>query len=219
MQLSEAIMKALGRSRRVKRGAVYRRGVGPVVAVAVSVMLMGSVSTCENNSPPSSDSTPPKIYILKFEKSGAGRGVQTTVNSGGQFEVGAYWLGESKADIRVYADDDSGSKWATVTSAFSGKCSSKPGPDGVSYIGQGLLSGNFPDQRQDAPSGSVRESFVFHLDKLIEDETDCGWYKFANMPDKRQFFAYGGTWNITAVAENCCGGRTTATFKIVVPIT
>ncbi|MGW1871611.1 hypothetical protein ACWCPS_39645 [Streptomyces mauvecolor] len=180
---------------------------------------MGSVSTCQNNSAPSSDSTPPKIYILKFEKSGAGQGGQTTVNSGGQFEVDANWLGENKADIRVYADDDPGSKWATVTSAFTGKCSSKPGPDGVTYVGQGLLPGKFPDQRQDAPSGSVRASFVFHLDKLIEDETDCGWHQFSNMPNKRQFFAYEGTWNITAVAENCCGGRTTATFKIVVPFT
>ncbi|MFD9336271.1 hypothetical protein ACFWBF_17955 [Streptomyces sp. NPDC060028] len=217
-------MSYLASSRTEKRNSklgLSRRTVGIITPLAVGALIMGTASTCSDSGTPGSDSTPPKIYILKWNGSPAtGRGSQATINSGGQFTIDSNWLGESKADIRVYADDDQGSKWAKVTGNVAGaKCSSLPDSHSVTYQAPGLLSGNFNPQppQQDAPSGSVRQSFSFHLDDLIEKKTSCGEHKYANMTEKREFFASSGTWTITAEAENCCGGRSTATFTIIVP--
>jgi len=54
-----------------------------------------------------------------------------------------------------------------------------------------------------------------HLDDFLS-KASCGSHRFNNMTHTQEFFLDSGTWTITARAENCCGGQSTATFTIIV---
>ncbi|HSS51057.1 MAG TPA: hypothetical protein VLX28_19115, partial [Thermoanaerobaculia bacterium] len=87
-----------------------------IVAISAPLTLSGCKKTA-----PSSDPTPPNVYILKWEKNPqGGQGPQTTIQSGGQFTVATSWLGPNKADIRVYGDDKEGVRKLTVSGSATG---------------------------------------------------------------------------------------------------
>ncbi|MBS1663730.1 MAG: hypothetical protein JST68_21985 [Bacteroidetes bacterium] len=173
-----------------------------------------------NNAAPSSDATPPTIYLLKWERTAAGtQGAQTQIKPGGTFTVPQSWLGlngaTNKADIRIYADDKEGVSLLEVTGASRGVCSTNPDRNGVIYTSSGALNASFPTQTEKTNPGIVRLSMTIHLDGFLADGS-CGTHQFANMPSSQPFFLNSGTWTITARAANCCGGITNATFTITV---
>jgi hypothetical protein len=182
-----------------------------IVAISAPLVLSGCKKTA-----PSSDSTPPRVYILKWEKNPqGGQGPQTTVQPGGQFTVATSWLGTNKADIRVYGEDKEGVRKLTVSGSATGPCSTKVDSNGQFSTSPGPLSASFPAQTQTAPAGQVEDFFAIHLDDLLANAS-CGTHQYANMPHPAEFFLDSGTWTITAIADNCCGGQTTGTFKIAV---
>jgi hypothetical protein len=185
-----------------------------VTAMIVAASALLTLVGC-HKAAPSSDPTPPRVYILKWEMNPqGGQGSQTTIQPGGQFTVDTSWLGANKADIRVYGDDKEGVRKLTVSGSATGPCSTKVNSDGQFNTSPGPLSASFPTQTQTAPSGQVEDFFAIHLDNLLADPS-CGTHQYANMPHAQEFFLNSGTWTINATADNCCGGQATGTFKIV----
>lgn len=202
------------RKGRYKCGESGFRITPTFVTVGVFLILAG----CVYKGAPTSDSTPPKIYILKWEKSPqGGQGAQTKVDSGGQFTVNASWLGAggatNKADIKVYADDDEGVRSLEVTGTARARCSTEVNSRGQFYSSPGVITTSFPKQSEVTNPGTVKDFMVVHLDSLV---ASCGSHQYSGMPSSEPFLIDSGTWTITAVAENCCGGKTTATFTITI---
>jgi hypothetical protein len=173
-----------------------------------------------NKRAPTSDATPPTIHILKWEKNQqGGQGAQTNIQPGGQFTVDDNWLGTggatNKADIRVYGEDPEGVRHLEVSGSAKGKCSTDVNSKGQFFTSSGPLNASFPKQSETANAGFVKDFMAIHLDGLLA-KPSCGIHQFANMPSAQEFFLDAGTWTITALAENCCGGKTTATFTITV---
>jgi len=181
-----------------------------VAAAAVFFALTGCVKKA-----PTSDATLPKLSLLKWEKNASGgQGAQTNVAPGGSFTVDQTFLGPTKADIRIYGNDDEGVRQLRVTGSGSGKCSTKP-ENGHYWTAPGNLSFSFPAQVETADPGTVKDFMAIHLDDLLADRS-CGTHQYANMPQAREFFMDSGTWTISAESENCCAGKATATFTIAV---
>jgi hypothetical protein len=155
------------------------------------------------------DTTPPQVYILKWERNSNGtQGSQTTIQPGGKFfNVDRDWLGPSQADIRVYGDGAHGVRKLTVSGSVSGRCSTATQANGVKYIyPKGTAS--FPPHVETAPGGTTRSEMVFHLDSSVLLGQLC--LNLGNLDYKLE----SGWWTITATAENGSGLSTTGTFTI-----
>ena len=196
----------------------YARGrlISLVLAASAPLIL---AATCWKPAL-SSDSTPPRIYILKWEMTPLGaQGAQTTIPNGGQFTVLSGWLGQggatNKADIKVYADDTEGVRELDVSGSATGPCETDQDSNGVFYTSPGPLTVSFPKQTITASPGAVQPSMVVHLDDIIRRGA-CGKRQYANMLNSQEFFLDSGTWTINVHAENCCGGQTNGAFKITV---
>lgn len=177
----------------------------------VGVLMLLTAASCPRSAA-SSDKTPPTMVIAKWERTAQGtQGAQTTVHPGGRFSLPRGWLSPSGADIRVIADDTEGVKRLEVTgsapkNAGPGTICTASGADRLYYanltadIGTGVESAN---------PGQVMPSITIRLNKAI-----------ANAPCRHHYgpgyLFYTGLWTITAKADNCCGGQSTATFEILV---
>lgn len=202
-------------ARRAQRAWTNRR-IRVAASVAGSIFILGGC----NKKAPASDPTPPTIQILKWEKNQqGGQGAQTTIPSGGQFAVELNWLGTggatNKADIRVYGDDPEGVRHLEVSGSAKGKCTTDVNSSGQFYTSPSPLTATFPKQSETASPGVVKDFMAIHLDGLLA-KASCGIRQYANMPSAQEFFLDAGTWTVSALAENCCGGQTTATFTITV---
>ena len=157
------------------------------------------------------DTTPPQVYILKWERNSNGtQGSQTTIQPGGQFTVRSDWLGPSQANIRVYGDGAHGVRKLTVSGSGSGPCSTATNEQGFRYVfDKGTAS--FPTHVETAPGGTTRSFMVFHLDSSVLLGQLCS--KLWNQEYKLR----GGYdwWTVTATAENGSGLSTTGTFRIL----
>jgi hypothetical protein len=181
-----------------------------VAAAAVFFALTGCVKTA-----PSSDPTLPRVSLLKWEKNASGgQGAQTTVQPGGSFAVDQSFLGSTKADIRIYGNDNEGVRQLKVTGSGTGKCSTKA-VNGQIWTAPGSLGFSFPAQVETAKPGTVEDFMAIHLDDLLADRS-CGTHQYANMPKPQEFFMDSGTWTVSAESENCCAGKATATFTVSV---
>lgn len=173
-----------------------------------------------NNAAPSSDATPPRIYLLKWERNAQGtQGSQTTINSGSSFTIPVSWLGTgsatNKADIKIYADDKEGVSLLEVTGSAKGICSTDQDRNGQEFTSPQPLTASFPKQTEKTSPGVVKSFLAVHLDGFLF-KGSCGIHRYGNMTASQEFFLPLGTWTITAHAENCCGGQTNATFTIMV---
>lgn len=202
-----------------RKGAeVPKRGPSRSLAIllAVAVIVLTTAEACQEDKAPQSDDTPPRIVILKYDRaSGGQQGPQVTVQPGGEFTLSDSWLGWDKANIRVEFSDNEGVRWLKLAGSARAKCSTKPNASGVVYTDPGFRNVSFPTHEETTASGTVKKNILRLVDQRIKD-VSCGTRRLANMPQSAEFFAYAATWTIATEAENCCGGRTSAQFKIVV---
>ena len=183
---------------------------------ATAIMLLGSLAGCYQGAQP--DNTPPKVYILKWERNPNGtQGPQTNIAPGGQFTVLGTWLGPNQADIRVYGEGTHGVRKLTVSGSGVGSCSTQADGNGTVWTAPGQLSASFPTHVETAPSGTTRDFIAFHLDASVLTENSCGKHSYQGPPPNLEYFLdTPSTWTITATTENGSGIQANGTFKIVV---
>ena len=184
-------------------------------AVAVVVLLLNAAGCLQKAQP---DSTPPEVYVLKWERNPNGtQGAQSQVLPGGQFTVPANWLGPNQADIRVYGKGTHGVRKLTVSGTATGKASTAVNSSGQFFTAPGVLTASFPTFVEDAPAGTTRNFMAFHLGPDVLLNRSCGTRSFQNAPPNAEYFLEApATWTITATTENGSGLQTTGTFIIKV---
>lgn len=184
------------------------------VRFLLAVCALSLLNICPTPAP-TSDATPPKITLRHWNKSeSGGQGSQTTIESGGKTTVEGGWLGPNKADITVDGSDKEGIRLLEVSGTATGVCAAS-GEGGTVWTAPELLHASFPKQTQVTEQGKVRDFLYLKLDKLINDPS-CGTHQYNGMKNPAEFSMSGGTWTITARAENCCGGEANATFTLEV---
>jgi len=184
--------------------------------IALAAAYVFGLAGCYQGVEP--DSTPPHVYILKWEQAANGsQGPQTTIESGGSFAVSGSWLGPNQADIRVYADAPHGVRLLTVSGTATGTCSTKVNSSGQFFTAPSPLSASFPVHTETAPANTTRSFMAFHLDNTVLLDQSCGTHSYNGAPPNLEYFLdTPAAWTITGVAENGSGLKTTATFHITV---
>ncbi|MFL6386918.1 MAG: hypothetical protein ACJ71U_05470 [Terriglobales bacterium] len=182
-----------------------------VLAAAAFAAVMGCNQGAQN------DTTPPTVYILKWERNPNGtQGGQTTVPAGGSFSVSGDFLSYTQANIRVYGEEGSkGIRKFTVTGSGVGRCSSDVLPNGQFFTSPGPITVNFAPYVETSPAGTTRSFMAFHLDDNILLGNSCGVHSFNGAPPNLEYFLDApANWTITAVAENGSGVQNTGNFTI-----
>jgi hypothetical protein len=185
-------------------------------AVAVAVFSFTLVGC---NQGARSDSTPPTVYILKWERNPNGtQGAQTTIPAGGSFTVSSGFLSYTQANIRVYGEEGTkGIRKFTVTGSGVGRCSTEVQRNGQFFTSPDPLTVNFAPYVETSSPGTTRAFMVFHLDDAVIANNSCGIHNYNGAPPNLEYFLDDpATWTITAVAENASGLQTTGTFTIKV---
>ncbi len=184
-----------------------------LLACAIAILLVPGLAGCYQGIQP--DPTPPKVYILKWERNPNGtQGPQTTVQPGGQFTVPGDWLGPNQADIRVYGEGVHGVRKLTVSGTATGTCSAVDG-NGTQWTAPSPLTASFPTHIETAPSGTTRSFMAFHLDAGVITNNSCGHHSYQGPPPNLEYFLNRPSkWTITAVTENGSGLTTSGTFTI-----
>jgi hypothetical protein len=180
---------------------------------ATAIVLLAGLAGCYQ--PVQPDSTPPKLYILKFEPKPDGtEGSQTSVAPGGQFAVSSDWLGFTQAYIRVYGESPHGVRKFTVYGSAQGTCRAS-GPNSTTAAAPDPLFASFPPHTEIAPPGSTSDFMAFTLGPSILQNNSCGWKAYGIGPPLEYFLSAPAIWTITATAENGSGIQTKATFTII----
>lgn len=188
----------------------WQLGVG-----ALCLLVLTTAATCQPI--PEEDNGTPTVYVLAWNNNGSGgQGSQVTVQPGGTFTVNRGFLGATKANIRVYGEENPGITTLTVTGKGNGVCSTRVLPSGLFYTSLGRLNATLPTQTQSAPSGQIQNSLTVSLDDVLSGDISCGEHIYANMPQREEFFFDTGTWTLHAEADNCCGGKGIGDFTIVI---
>jgi hypothetical protein len=187
--------------------------------ISEAIVLIASIlclTGCYQGAQP--DTTPPHVYILKWERAADGsQASQTTVESGGKFNVPGNWLGQTQANIRVYGEAPHGVRKLTVSGSASGKCSTNVNNSGQFFTSPGALTASFPTYVENAPINTTRSFMAFTLDASVIENPSCGKHSYNGAPAGAEYFLDSpATWNITGVAENGSGLQTTGTFQITV---
>jgi hypothetical protein len=186
---------------------------GGILALAALSALIGC------NQGAQSDTTPPTVYILKFESNPNGtQGAQTTVPAGGSFAVSSGFLSYTQSNIRVYGEEGTkGIRKLTVTGSGVGSCSSDVQPNGQFFSAPGVSTVTFAPYVETSAAGTTRAFMAFHLDESVLMGNSCGVHSYNGAPKNLEYFLDApSTWTITAVAENASGVQTTGTFTIQV---
>jgi hypothetical protein len=193
-----------------------RKRLFQVLGTATAMVLLASLAGCYQGAQP--DTTPPRVYILKFERNTDGtQGSQTTISPGGQFTALSTWLGGfNQANIRVYGDGTHGVRKFTVSGTARGTCSTQPDNNGTVWTAPDQLSASFPTYVETSPSGTTRDFMAFTLDASVITGNSCGRHSYQGPPPNLEYFLDApATWTITGTAENGSGLQTTGTFTIV----
>lgn len=191
-----------------------KRKFSTVCIVTTAVMSILSTSGCYQGVQP--DPTPPRVYILKFDRNNDGtQGAQVTINSGGQFQVSANWLGANQANIRVYGDSTHGVNNFVVSGTATGTCSTKPNSGGQFFTAPDPLTASFPTHTETAPANTTRDFMSFTLDASVLTDQSCGFHSYNGAPPNLEYFLFAPTkWTITGTAQNGSNLKTTSTFTI-----
>jgi hypothetical protein len=185
-----------------------------ILCSALAATACAAVIGCNQGA--QSDTTPPTVYILKWERNPNGtQGGQTTVPAGGSFSVSGDFLSYTQANIRVYGEEGAkGIRKFTVTGSGVGRCSSDVQPNGQFFTSPEPIKVNFEPYLETSPAGTTRSFMAFHLDDHILLGS-CGVHSFNGAPPNLEYFLDApANWTITASAENGSGVQSTGNFTI-----